>query len=359
MGIQKFPVDEQDVNRAWGISMPPLSLNPLSSKTYKVVPAKRDVDGNALIECTAEFSPAAASSFEVSTLIFEAENLGKTSYLKEKSRLLGRLNNKELSTSFTLSFRKEHRSKLLSFIPIGEGGSAAVSAKAKGSYNLTCKIRKKDEIPNFGSTGVNSDSIEAYYRTLLQTVAVMKASPGSRIEDVCSSCKSQYNQAVAQYTPLSKKMSRYLDQRRAIYDEWDSMLRLTSEYYANIETLYKQINEQDRKKIRRFVEISTAINEVNNACLFSPGQYIQLPYLFHRGSFPTTSKHLQSNVRHYDMPVPSRSKLEKEFIYMRERFSLISACGEAMAYITPYLAANKTETFRDVRELKAKYPALN
>ncbi len=359
-GLENLPVGEQDVNKTWSISVPPISLVPLSSKTYKVSPTKRDTDGNALLDCTAEFAPAAASSFAVSTLLYESEGLNRTTYLPGQSRLIGRLDKNRLANTFTLSIRKEHRFKLLSFIPIGEGAAAAASAKAEGSYSLTCKIRKKDEIPDFGSSGVDSSAIESYYRTILQTVAVMKAAnPTPRhVDDACSSCRALYTQARAQYRPMATSMVRYTGQMHAIFDEWRPMIDLASFYYSNIEDLYKQISEQDQIKIKRFVSINVAISEAHNACAFSADEYIQLPYLFTKGSFPIEPKYVESMVRHGRKPLPASSKLEEAFEGMREQFSRISACGEAMNFINSYLAENKTEAFNDVRELKAKYPVL-
>ena len=100
-----------------------------------------------------------------------------------------------------------------------------------------------------------------------------------------------------------------------------------------------------------------APSQAGNACGINT-EFIDLPYLSFKGSFPIEPKRVESNVRYGQKPVPNRAKLEKEFTYMREQFSKISACGEAMDFIHPYLAENKAEAFKDVRELKAKYPVL-
>ncbi len=354
----RYSVSENGWNTTWSINVPPLSLVPQASRTFKIIPSERDSDGNALIDCTAEFTPGSTKLFEVATLMYSSDGFGKTAYIPTGTQNLGQLDDKKSSRSFTLAFRKKHRTKFLSFIPVGFGSETAVgSQKTAGSYSLKCELRTKEEVPDFGTAFVSTTAIENYYRTLLNAVAAMKRTPGSRINDVCPSCDDRYRAATNEFAPIAEAIEKLSQKNFDRQHAWREMTDLTSEYYNKRSDHEQEIDEGDRQKISKFVDISSAIMKAHNPCSFSASRaYILLPYL--SGDLPVRTSLVVLQCRGDKGPVPSMQELEKRFKRMRKEFSNIAACREATKFIEPFLRDKRDEMLKDVEQLKAKHPWL-
>jgi hypothetical protein len=322
------------------------------------VPEKRDGDGNALLDCSASVAPG-GSTLGLEAMVYESETIGSFAYFPKDSRFIGRLNASSPSTSFTIAIRKQERWKRLSFVSVGLNAAAPASTKIGAGFELSCKLRTKLETPEFTGAQRGTNAIESYYRTIRSALGVMKAEPGKGLEEICPPCVSMHQAAAREYGPLHRAMSDSRSQVRAIQNEWRPVTMRAGMYYRQIKTMHSQVDDADRAKIRGFVEIGTMVNEVNTACVFNYTNWIDLPCLFTKGTFPVEPNWVRSQIRRYKGPIPTEAELEKEFQEIRQATSRISACGQALQHYKPLLAKRKAEAFRHLEELKAKHPTLN
>ncbi len=365
---QDLSVSTAGVSNPWPMDLPPLSMPPGEARIFKVTPAERDPDGAATVDCTVTFTPGDGATLPFQVPVFSMEKFGSQAYIPQPHVFHGSVTGSSGPVSATLPFKKDTRALLLTAVPVGLGDDPTLAdARAKGMMEVKCALRKKEEVPDYGSAPVSTSAIETYYHTLLRALPAWVgslSSDRSHFEEFCPQCKDQLAAAAAEYAPKEEAMVTLEGRRIKIEDEADALFRTLATYIEKRFEPGNTIQDSDRAGISRIRDASQQLHALNLNCMFSVGEYMNgLRGLFDKGSFPIQPHRVESanktcRANPGKCTFSDEAKLRGQIEWMREEFSRIEPCRKALKDVEAYWAAEKGELLPLVERLRSTYPWL-
>lgn len=346
----KLTVGETEVVKEWSIEVPALSLKPLASRTYNISPAIWNDEDKTIIDCNVTFTPQEKTPFNITTLIAFSNKKGKKALLPVQSRILGRINNKALDLTFTLNLEKKNRFNLLSFIPTGLGAKKNQGV-ANGTYKLTCKLRKEENIEVSPAVPISTSAIDNYWWAYWKTAIEIKNSDKNTWDILNESpLGNLYRKAWSEWEPIENQII-------TINKRFDT-IRNNVELYSRMNTAYSNETQEVHPLLmeisNNYIDVWNVYANVSGAFeVFSNIQTIGM-----KSEVIVSPNRLRYLHIRKSTALPLQMEIQKALNGFHKHLAMITPCKQALSSFEEYWEKNKNEALKIIEEIKILYPSL-
>jgi len=347
---QVLIVRETEVVKKWTINVPSLSFKPQATRLFNIKPEKWNDEDKAIIDCKLTFTPQDKTPFEITTLIAFANKKGKKAFLPIQARTIGRITDETLELTFTLNLEKKNRYNLLSFIPTGLGAKKKPGV-AKGTYRLTYKLRKKDEIEIYPEVPISTNAIDNYWWAYLKTAVEIKNSDKNKLDILNESpLDDLYSKAWSEWEPIENQIITINKRFDTIRNNVELYSRMNTAYYNETQEIHPMLMEISNN----YIDVWNVYANTSDAIeVFSSIQTIGVKLEVIVSPNRLRYLHIGKSTE-----LPSQMEIQKALDKFHQSLAQISPCQNALSSFEKYWEKNKNEAFKIVEEIKISYPSL-